>query len=75
MGELRNLAHFLVNLLPENVPEHVKRTANLCVLDTMGAAMGALSKGKRQYLGNREKGSSDHRQLHQCHDGAYPGAG
>lgn len=39
--ELRDLAHFLANLETENIPEFVKKTANLCILDSVGVAIGA----------------------------------
>ena len=39
--ELRDLAHFLANLEMENIPKFVKKTANLCILDSVGVAIGA----------------------------------
>ena len=39
--ELRDLAHFLANLEMENIPNFVKKTANLCILDSVGVAIGA----------------------------------
>ena len=39
--ELRDLAHFLTNLELKNIPKIVKKTANLCILDSVGVAIGA----------------------------------
>ncbi len=48
MGNLRILAQFLTNLTSESVPEHVKKAANLCVLDSMGVAIGAINNQQVQ---------------------------
>ena len=41
MSERRELAKFLVGLKMPDVPEKVRETARLCVLDSVGAALGA----------------------------------
>ena len=41
MSELRELAKFLVGLKMSDVPEKVREAARLCVLDSVGAALGA----------------------------------
>ena len=41
MSELRELAKFLVGLRMSDVPEKVREAARLCVLDSVGAALGA----------------------------------
>lgn len=43
MSELRKLARFISELNIDNVPKHVQEVAKLCVLDTMGAAIGAAN--------------------------------
>lgn len=40
-GELRALARFVYELRLEQVPDEVVRAARFCVLDTLGAALGA----------------------------------
>lgn len=39
--ELMDLSHFLTNLELKNIPKIVKKTANLCILDSVGVAIGA----------------------------------
>ena len=41
MSELRTLAEFIAGLSVKNVPARVKETAGLCVLDSVGVAVGA----------------------------------
>ncbi len=41
MTELRELARFITNLEAEQIPQQVRKAAGLCVLDTIGAAIGA----------------------------------
>lgn len=43
MSELRKLAEFISQLRLEDVPFEVQETAKLCVLDSIGAAMGAAN--------------------------------
>lgn len=42
MSELRELARFLTRLSWENLPEKVRETAGLLLLDNLGAALGAV---------------------------------
>ena len=41
MSELRKLAGYVARLQLEDVPDHVQKTASLCVLDSISAALGA----------------------------------
>ena len=41
MSELRELARFLSGLRWEDVPEEVRKTVRLLLLDNLGAALGA----------------------------------
>lgn len=45
MSELRELAKFISELNLDNVPVKVQDTAKLCVLDSIGAALGAANHG------------------------------
>lgn len=46
MNELRNLARFILSFCLENAPEAVVNAAHYCVLDSMGAALGAVHYGE-----------------------------
>ena len=46
MSELRELARFLSGLRWEDVPEEVRKTVRLLLLDNLGAALGAAKIGR-----------------------------
>ena len=43
MSELRELARFLAGLRWEDIPEEVRDTARLLLLDNLGAALGGVN--------------------------------
>jgi len=46
MSELRTLAEFIVNLTLDKVPQSASATAGLCILDTVGVAVGAAQNAQ-----------------------------
>ena len=64
MSELAELAKFIVDLRPEEIPEDVKKAAVLHVLDTVGTAVGAASDRQIQSVlrewTKKDKGGSVH---------------
>lgn len=48
MTQIRRLAAFVSGLALSDVPEHVRRTAELCILDTVGCGLGAAKNARIQ---------------------------
>ena len=47
---LRSLAAFIVGLQPADIPEKVRETASLCVLDSVSAALGGADNAQNRQV-------------------------